>query len=151
VKELALFGIKVANCRHLSKVCHVVPKRLTDHALNGPQYCRRLAQRLAQQQPSSALRIILRHQAPWLPQLRPSRCENSVLAWPPKLLINPRLVTGSAMGSIGPLFDKMSAIHNKHGPFELALCIGDFFGPLSGDNDSDEVGRLLGGELRGSS
>ena len=55
------------------------------------------------------------------------------------------------MGSISPLFDKMLAIHNKHGPFELALCVGDFFGPLSGDNDSDDVGRLLGGELRGSS
>jgi hypothetical protein len=55
------------------------------------------------------------------------------------------------MGSISSLFDKMLAIHNKHGPFELALCVGDFFGPLSGDNDSDDVGRLLGGELRGSS
>jgi hypothetical protein len=52
------------------------------------------------------------------------------------------------MGSISPLFEKMLAIHNKHGPFELALCVGDFFGP---DNDSDDVGRLLGGELRGSS
>jgi hypothetical protein len=68
-----------------------------------------------------------------------------------QLLINSRLVTGSAMGSISSLFDKMLAIHNKHGPFELALCVGDFFGPLSGDNDSDDVGRLLGGELRGSS
>ncbi|KAF8503799.1 nuclear protein [Russula emetica] len=55
------------------------------------------------------------------------------------------------MGSISPLFDKMLAIHNKHGPFELALCVGDFFGPLLGDNDSDDVGRLLGGELRGKS
>ena len=55
------------------------------------------------------------------------------------------------MGSISLLFDKMSAIHKKHGPFELALCVGDFFGPLSDDNDSDDVGRLLGGELRGSS
>ena len=55
------------------------------------------------------------------------------------------------MGSISPLFEKMLAIHNKHGPFGLALCVGDFFGPLSDDNDSDDVGRLLGGELRGSS
>jgi hypothetical protein len=55
------------------------------------------------------------------------------------------------MGSISPLFEKMLAIHNKHGPFELALCVGDFFGPLSGDDDSNDVGRLLGGELRGSS
>jgi hypothetical protein len=55
------------------------------------------------------------------------------------------------MGSISPLFDKMLAIHNKHGPFELALCVGDFFGPLSADNDLDDVGRLLRGELQGSS
>ena len=68
-----------------------------------------------------------------------------------KLLINPRLVTGSAMGSIGPLFDKILAIHNKHGPFKLALCIGDFFGPSSGGNDSDDIGRLLGGHLQGTS
>jgi hypothetical protein len=74
-----------------------------------------------------------------------------VLAFIPNILINPRLVTGSAMGSIGPLFDKMLAIHNKHGPFELALCIGDFFGPSSGGNGSDDIGRLLGGQLRGES
>jgi len=55
------------------------------------------------------------------------------------------------MGSIAPLFDKIVAIHNKHGPFELALCIGDFFGPLSLRNESDDIGRLLGGELRGTS
>lgn len=55
------------------------------------------------------------------------------------------------MGSISLLFDKMLAIHNKHGPFDLALCVGDFFGLLSADNDSDDVGRLLGGELRGAS
>jgi hypothetical protein len=55
------------------------------------------------------------------------------------------------MGSIGLLFDKILAIHNKHGPFELALCIGDFFGPSSGGNDSDDVGRLLEGQLGGTS
>jgi hypothetical protein len=52
------------------------------------------------------------------------------------------------MGSIGLLFDKILTIHNKHGPFELTLCIGDFFGPSPGGNDSDDVGRLLGGQLR---
>jgi hypothetical protein len=69
-----------------------------------------------------------------------------------KLLIGIRLVTGSAMGSIATLFDKILAIQNKHGPFELALCIGDFFGPLSfRKNESGDIGRLLGGELRGTS
>jgi hypothetical protein len=65
-------------------------------------------------------------------------------------LIDHRLVTGSAMGSISPLFDKILAIQNKHGPFQLALCIGDFFGPVSGGNNSDEVGQLLEGELHGT-
>jgi hypothetical protein len=55
------------------------------------------------------------------------------------------------MGSIAPLFDKILAIHNKHGPFELALCIGDFFGPISLRTESDDMERLLGGELRGTS
>ncbi len=146
MKELALFGIKVANCRHLLPLSKhtLVPQRLRLTDLGA------ITDRNTAAMISSATELF-RHQAPWLPQLRPSGCENSVLVWPPKLLINPRLVTGSAMGSIGPLFDKMSPIHNKHGPFELAFCIGDFFGPLSGDNDSDDVGRLLGGELRGSS
>ena len=55
------------------------------------------------------------------------------------------------MGSIALLFDKILAIQSKHGPFEVALCIGDFFGPLSFTNESDDIGRLLGGELRGTS
>jgi hypothetical protein len=66
-------------------------------------------------------------------------------------LMSPRLVTGSAMGSIGPLFDKLLTIHNKHGPFDFALCIGDFFGPSSGGSDPSDIERLLGGQLRGSS
>ena len=62
-----------------------------------------------------------------------------------------RLVTGSAMGSIALLFDKILAIHTKHGPFDLALCIGDFFGPSLGGNDSDDIRRLLREELQGTS
>jgi len=54
------------------------------------------------------------------------------------------------MGSISPLFDKMLAIQNKHGPFQFALCIGDFFGSVLGDNNPDDIGRLLEGELRGT-
>jgi hypothetical protein len=65
--------------------------------------------------------------------------------------MGPRLVTGSAMGSIALLFDKILTIHTKHGPFDIALCIGDFFGPLSGGKDSDDIERLLRDELRGTS
>ena len=66
-------------------------------------------------------------------------------------LIDRRLVTGSATGSIAPLFDKILAIHTKHGPFDLALCIGDFFGSSSGGNNSGDMGRLLREELLGMS
>ncbi|KAI0302241.1 CwfJ C-terminus 2-domain-containing protein-like protein [Russula brevipes] len=64
---------------------------------------------------------------------------------PPAIKI---LVTGSAMGSVGPLFDKLLTIHNKHGPFDFALCIGDFFGPSSGGSDPSDIERLLAGQLR---
>lgn len=53
------------------------------------------------------------------------------------------------MGSIDTLFDKMTAIHEKHGPFNLALCTGDFFGPPGGD-DGGNAEKLLGGQLRGA-
>lgn len=53
------------------------------------------------------------------------------------------------MGLIDKLFDKISAIHEKHGPFNLALCTGDFFGP-PGVDDSGNAERLLGGQLRGA-
>jgi hypothetical protein len=53
------------------------------------------------------------------------------------------------MGSIALLFDKIMAIHSKHGPFELALCIGDFFGGPPVRDDSNDIRKLLGGELRG--
>ena len=53
------------------------------------------------------------------------------------------------MGSIATLFDKMSTIHEKHGPFNLALCVGDFFGPPD-VNDGGDVEKLLGGQLRGA-
>jgi hypothetical protein len=65
---------------------------------------------------------------------------------PPSLKI---LVVGSAMGSIDTLFDKMSAIHEKHGPFNLALCTGDFFGP-PGVDDGGNAEKLLGGQLKGT-
>lgn len=65
------------------------------------------------------------------------------------LLIFIRLVVGSAMGSIDTLFDKMSAIHEKHGPFNLALCTGDFFSPPGAD-DGGNAEKLLSGQLRGA-
>jgi hypothetical protein len=45
----------------------------------------------------------------------------------------------------------MLSIHNKHGPFNLALCIGDFFGPITEGDNAGEVGKLLREELQGTS
>ncbi len=54
------------------------------------------------------------------------------------------------MGSIATLFDKMSTIQEKHGPFNLALCVGDFFGPSPDGDDGDDAEKLLSGQLRGA-
>ncbi|KAG6833660.1 hypothetical protein H0H87_002856 [Tephrocybe sp. NHM501043] len=60
------------------------------------------------------------------------------------------LAVGSAAGSIKDLFAKITAIDAKHGKFDLVLCTGDFFGPISGDasyNNDDDITKLLAGEL----
>lgn len=53
------------------------------------------------------------------------------------------LTTGSVAGSIREFFNKLRAIDTKHGKFDLALCIGDFFGT----GKDDETRQLLDGEL----
>ncbi|CCM03628.1 uncharacterized protein FIBRA_05772 [Fibroporia radiculosa] len=61
------------------------------------------------------------------------------------------LTVGSAAGSIRELFTKIKAINAKHGPFNLVLCTGDFFGLPKDEGDAysedDEVMLLLGGKL----
>ncbi|KAG8943435.1 hypothetical protein FRC04_002900 [Tulasnella sp. 424] len=57
------------------------------------------------------------------------------------------LAVGSALGSISNLFTKVKTINAKHGPFELLLCTGDFFGPPGAANESEEVDALLSGQL----
>ncbi|EAU88727.2 nuclear protein [Coprinopsis cinerea okayama7 len=61
------------------------------------------------------------------------------------------LTVGSAVGSISQLFAKVRGINAKHGPFDLLLCTGDFFGPVTSDEDEDkvedEVSQLLDGIL----
>ena len=60
------------------------------------------------------------------------------------------LTVGSAVGSIRELFAKVKAIDAKHGKFDILLCTGDFFGPVSlpcEDNQEDEVSRLLSGQI----
>jgi len=65
-----------------------------------------------------------------------------------------RLTVGATVGSIRNLFIKLKAIDAKHGKFDLVLCTGDFFGPISNaedsSEDSDEITQLLDGTLEGT-
>ncbi|KAF9077200.1 CwfJ C-terminus 1-domain-containing protein-like protein [Rhodocollybia butyracea] len=57
------------------------------------------------------------------------------------------LAVGSAVGAIRDVFAKIKAIDDKHGKFDFALCVGDFFGPLTDTDKEDEVSLLLDGKL----
>lgn len=69
------------------------------------------------------------------------------------ILTLPSLTVGSAAGSIKDLFAKIKSIDAKHGKFDFALCIGDFFGVPKDASESygeeDEVMQLLEGRLEG--
>ncbi|KAJ4478504.1 CwfJ C-terminus 1-domain-containing protein-like protein [Lentinula aciculospora] len=65
------------------------------------------------------------------------------------------LALGSANGSIQDLFAKIKTIDNKHGKFDFALCVGDFFGKLkddkpvedAGEEAEDDISLMLDGKL----
>ncbi|KAF8447777.1 CwfJ C-terminus 1-domain-containing protein-like protein [Boletus edulis BED1] len=58
------------------------------------------------------------------------------------------LTVGSAYGSIRNLFSKIRSIDAKHGKFDCVLCLGDFFGPLQDQGDSqNQIVELLNGSL----
>ncbi|KAI0064719.1 hypothetical protein BV25DRAFT_284021 [Artomyces pyxidatus] len=62
------------------------------------------------------------------------------------------LTVGSALGSIHELFGKIKTINAKHGKFDLVLCVGDFFGGESPNNEEGSAGdlsQLLSGQLQG--
>lgn len=63
------------------------------------------------------------------------------------------LTVGSAVGSIKELFAKIQAIDAKHGKFDFAICVGDFFGaPKDATQDyteDHELIQLLEGRLEG--
>ncbi len=44
------------------------------------------------------------------------------------------LVCGDVFGSFAPLFKRVALINSKVGPFEMLLCVGEFFGPSQEDN-----------------
>lgn len=58
-------------------------------------------------------------------------------------------MVGSLNGDIKLAFSKITAINAKHGPFDLVLCPGDFFGSRD-DADAAEK-ALLSGEIKGRS
>jgi hypothetical protein len=60
------------------------------------------------------------------------------------------LTVGPAAGSIRDLFTKVKAIDNKHGKFDLLLCVGDIFGQAQDeDSNSSDVDDLLDGKIEG--
>ncbi|EIW84839.1 hypothetical protein CONPUDRAFT_134710 [Coniophora puteana RWD-64-598 SS2] len=61
------------------------------------------------------------------------------------------LTVGAAVGNIRELFTKIKAIDAKHGKFDFALCVGDFFGPVNTENliseKEGEIQELLDGKI----
>ena len=60
------------------------------------------------------------------------------------------IVVGPALGNICSLFEKVKALDAKYGKFEFAICVGDFFGSTSDENDA-QIDDLLAGRTTGSS
>jgi len=60
------------------------------------------------------------------------------------------IVVGPALGNISSLFEKVKALDAKYGKFEFGICVGDFFGPTSDENDA-QIDDLLAGRTTGSS
>ena len=60
------------------------------------------------------------------------------------------MVVGPALGDISSLFEKVKALDSKYGKFEFAICVGDFFGPTSDENDA-QIEDLLASRTVGSS
>jgi hypothetical protein len=44
------------------------------------------------------------------------------------------------------LFTKAKQIHEKYGPFDVHLCIGDFFAP---DTENEAIEDLINGNIEG--
>ncbi|KAJ2962797.1 hypothetical protein NQZ79_g2046 [Umbelopsis isabellina] len=57
------------------------------------------------------------------------------------------LVVGSVNGKFTELFTKAKAINSKHGPFEVLLCTGNFFGP---EETTEDLSKLLNNEIDGN-
>ncbi|GAQ77685.1 hypothetical protein KFL_000020470 [Klebsormidium nitens] len=54
------------------------------------------------------------------------------------------LLSGSPLGRLTTLFKRVAAVNKSNGPFDLLLCVGQFF-PSQGGDASAEVAEYLGG------
>jgi len=52
------------------------------------------------------------------------------------------LACGDVKGQIGPLLKRIEAVNKKAGPFEMVLCVGQFFDETSGDHLT--LNRIMG-------
>lgn len=52
------------------------------------------------------------------------------------------LVIGDVKGQFAVLQEKVSLINEKNGPFDLVLCVGDFFGDSESLLDNEEKSEL---------
>lgn len=53
------------------------------------------------------------------------------------------LVVGDVKGQFGSFASKLNSLQEKAGPFELIICVGDFFGA-----DDNENRKLLNGGFK---
>ena len=60
------------------------------------------------------------------------------------------IVVGPALGNIRSLFEKVKALDAKYGKFEFAICVGDFFGSASEENDTQFEDLLASRTARSS-
>lgn len=44
------------------------------------------------------------------------------------------LTCGDVKGNFGTFFKRVNSVNAKNGPFEMILCVGDFFGNVDGEN-----------------
>lgn len=52
------------------------------------------------------------------------------------------LVCGDVRGNFKVLFNKLQSINQKSGPFDLLLCVGDFFGSDNSKLEAYKNGNL---------
>lgn len=58
------------------------------------------------------------------------------------------LVSGAVCGRFQEFFQKESQLNTKNGPFEICLCVGDFFGNVS-SNTTSPLADLRDGKIKG--